>query len=351
MATIYGTNYADTKFGTTAADTIYGRGGNDSLYGRTGDDQILGETGNDSLWGEDGNDILRGGDGADFLYGGNNNDVLWGGIGDDRLYGDGGTDTLKSEAGNDVLKGGSGILYAYAGDGNDTIVYDPTTDNLAKFGNYLSGSILNGDAGTDTLQLFNRAVYTEGTTTKPAKTHINIDSTGSAGIEFTGPGDEWWADPVSYVGLARGIEKITVSGSGGMSFSSDYYQATGKDITGTTASDTFHSGSSSDIMRGGGGNDTFRVGGGTDVVYSETTDADTLYFNFREEGRTTIKGFNGAGSLTGDKIYIETYYVSDRDPEVDFVNGNTVFSDGDTPSFIVEGVDLRQGEGIDWFLI
>jgi hypothetical protein len=356
VATIYGDNNANTKYGTVYNDLIYGRGGNDSLYGRTGDDQILGETGNDSLWGEDGADILKGGDGADFLYGGNNSDVLWGGIGDDRLYGDGGSDTLKAEAGNDVLKGGTGILYAYSGDGNDTIVYDPTTDNLAKFGQYLSGSILNGDSGTDTLQIFNRSVYTDGTSTKPAQTNIVVDSLGSFGIRFQAQGHPDWEEPVSYVGLAKGIEKITVTGSGGLNFNSDYHHATGKDVTGTTVSDTFHSGDSGDIMRGGGGNDTFYFGGGTDVVYSEANDADTFwfdtYFNAYSGGQATAKGFNGEGSLTGDKIHIPSYMSpDDNEMVVEYTNGNTVFHMREYPQdYIVEGVDLRQGEGIDWFL-
>jgi Ca2+-binding RTX toxin-like protein len=153
---------------------------------------------------------------------------------------------------------------------------------------------------------------------------------------------------------------MTVSGSGGLNyFSSDYWEyASNMDITGTTVADFFHSGWADDIMRGGGGNDVFQIGAGIDVAYSETNDADQFYFDFDAEGYTetygVIKGFNGVGSLTGDKIYIYEGMLNgipSSDFQVNYVNGNTVFNIANAISYTVEGVDLRQGEGIDWFLI
>jgi Ca2+-binding RTX toxin-like protein len=143
-----------------------------------------------------------------------------------------------------------------------------------------------------------------------------------------------------------------VTGSGNLTYVSnwdDWNNLSGKNVTGTAGNDTFYSYWASDTLRGGGGNDTFHVGGGVDTVYSEANDADLIYIDFWGEGHTTIKGFNGAGSLTGDKLYVSEYIKSHG--SVDYINGNTVFNVGQTPTYTVEGVDLRQGEGIDWFLI
>lgn len=87
------------------------------------------------------------------VHGGAGDDVIFGGGGNDKLYGEGGTDTLKGEAGDDILNGGSGIAYLYGGDGADRLNYDPTASDIFVVGNSLAPSILDGDAGTDTLNI------------------------------------------------------------------------------------------------------------------------------------------------------------------------------------------------------
>lgn len=115
MATLFGTNKADSINGTDSADTIYGYKGDDNLGGGLGDDTIYGGAGNDVLTGGKGKDSLYGGEGNDFLIGdglfdnsGNNNDFLDGGKGDDILIGGYGNNTLVGGQGNDYLKGYNG---------------------------------------------------------------------------------------------------------------------------------------------------------------------------------------------------------------------------------------------------
>jgi hypothetical protein len=358
MATINGTSNGDTKYGTTGIDTINGLGGNDSLYGRAGNDTISGGTGADRIWGETGNDILRGDDGDDFVYGGDGNDVVYGGIGNDSLYGDAGTDTLKGDAGNDIIKGGTGISYLYGGDGNDTLHYDPSTDNIAKIGNYLSGSQLNGDAGTDTLNIYNRTTYTSGTTQKAAHTFVGVDEYGKGSIRFVDGANPY--GNYDTAGTFKGIEKIVVSGAGGMTFFGPWESYTGGpglDITGTAVADTFRSAYMADTMRGGGGNDTFYFGDGNDKVFSETNDADIFQINTYDYGNKTITGFNGAGAYGGDRIYIANDYQGTPDPIITQSNGKTTISvswyepgEGSPhATYTIDKVGLV--EGVDYFFV
>lgn len=348
MATITGTSGNDTKTGTSAADIISGLGGNDTLKGAAGNDQISGGIGLDSLWGDAGNDILKGDDGNDSIWGGNNDDVLYGGIGDDKLYGDAGTDTLKGEAGNDTLKNGTGLGYMYGGDGNDQLYYDPTTENLSKTGTYFERAQFNGDAGTDTLNLFNKATYTDGTATKAALTTVSIDYTGKTYVSFSSL-DSY---DYSFMGTGTGIEKIVVAGTGGMVFSGAYESdsaATRKDITGTASSDTFYSYVAADTMRGGAGNDTFYFGGGADKVFSDTNDADTFFFDSYQAGKATVTGFNGAGFQGGDRVFLDSYLFTNPATQVKEVNGTTVFTANADISLTVDKTGLV--EGVDWFFI
>lgn len=346
MATINGTSGNDSKVGTSAADIMNGLGGNDTLKGAAGNDQLFGGDGLDYLYGEDGNDILKGDAGNDSLWGGNNDDVLWGGIGDDNLYGDAGTDTLKGEAGNDTLKNGTGLGYMYGGDGNDQLYYDPTTENLAKFGSYFDRAIFNGDGGTDTLNLFNKATYTEGTATRAAQTQVSVDYTGKLYVSFMEPNGYQY----SSMGTGTGIEKVVVSGAGGMVFSGAYESdsaATRKDVTGTASADTFYSYVAADTMRGGAGNDTFFFGGGNDKVFSETNDADTFFFDSHQAGKATVTGFNGAGFQGGDRIFLDSYMFTSPATQIKEVNGTTVFTANADITYTVDKVGLV--EGVDWF--
>lgn len=302
MATINGTNSNETKTGTAAADTITGLGGNDTLYGRAG------------------------------------NDTLDGGTGTDKLYG---------EAGNDILKGGTGIAHLFGGDGNDQLFYDPTTDNIAKVGQYLAGSVLDGGAGTaDTLNIGNKGTYTSGTTTKAALTEVYIDDAGIGHITLTKP-DAAWNFTGSEAGTFTGIENLAVSGAGGLRFTADLYGSGVKNVTGTASADEFFGGFGGETFKGGAGNDTFSGGGGTDKFMSEKTDADRFVFDLECEGSTTITGFNGAGVKGGDTIIIDPYLIASPKTQISEYAGKTTFKLTDDMSFTVDAVGLKQG--VDWF--
>ena len=354
MAVIKGTDKAETKIGTSGADSIYGYGGNDSLYGRAGNDQIWGGSGNDRVFGEAGNDVLRGEGNNDTVYGGVGNDVVYGGSGDDSLYGDAGTDTVKGDAGNDIVKGGTGISYLYGGDGNDSLYYDPTTENINKVKGYLADSLLDGDAGTDTLNIYNKATYTSGTTTKAAATQVYMDGRNSADIYFYNP------TPDKYesidVGHFQEVEKITVTGAGKLEFSGTYYSGKGIDITGTANNDVFRSYGASDTMRGAGGNDDFYASGGKDTIVSGTKDNDRFYFDATSPVDAKITGFNGAGEYGGDRIYFDNGWGPSITSNINIEDGKTEFeieSSGEysygLTTVIVDAVGLE--EGVDYFFI
>ena len=350
MATVKGGPGNDNKSGTTAADLIYGYAGKDSLYGKAGADQIWGGSGDDKLFGEDGKDILRGEDGADQLFGGNDWDILYGGVGNDKLYGEGGTDTLKGEAGGDILNGGSGIAYLYGGDGNDQLNYDPTASDIFVVGNSLAPSILDGDAGTDTLNISNRAtVLAFDGTTQAAGTEIFMTGRNSGQLYFE---DDFGS--FIEVGKFQEIEKLTATGKGGLEFYGFDALGTGTDVNGTAGADFFSSFGADDIMRGGGGNDIFTAIGGHDTIISGSNDADQFTFSpnsFYLVGQTDITGFNGAGTVEGDQLHFVSNPGDQAVLNVSTNNGKTIF-DLSTPfgtntRVTVDVVGLV--EGVDYF--
>ena len=83
LATIVGTDKADTLTGTPGPDVIAARDGNDVVEGLGGDDIVCGGAGNDTLRGMAGADTLRGEGGDDKLIGGPGTDTLIGGPGAD----------------------------------------------------------------------------------------------------------------------------------------------------------------------------------------------------------------------------------------------------------------------------
>jgi Ca2+-binding RTX toxin-like protein len=350
MGTVKGGSGSDVKYGTTAADLIYGYAGDDSLYGKAGADQIWGGSGKDKLVGEDGNDILHGDDGADHLLGGNGWDILYGGAGNDKLFGEGDTDTLKGEAGNDILNGGSGIAYLYGGDGEDQLNYNPTKSDIFIVGNYLAPSILDGDAGTDTLNISNEATFQsfEGTT-EGAGTAIYMTGRTSGQLYFED-------QSFSYinVGKFQDVEKLTVAGKGGLEFNGYDTLGTGTDVTGTAGNDFFSSFGADDIMRGGAGNDQFTAIGGHDTIISESNDADHFTFSadyFYLLGETDITGFNGVGTVEGDQLHFVNKPGDQAVLNVATEGGKTIFDlttpFGTNTHVTVDAVGLV--EGVDYF--
>jgi Ca2+-binding RTX toxin-like protein len=169
----------DTIDGGAGADTLIGDEGNDTINGGTGADRIFGDAGDDILYGDDandvifgaaGSDVLFGGAGSDELHGGDEGDTLSGDSGNDELFGDAGDDYLIGGAGNDILHSGAGLLNNLdGGTGSDRLIFDEGGSGTANGGiggdtliGNGTGTILNGDAGSDTIYAYGHDIANGG---------------------------------------------------------------------------------------------------------------------------------------------------------------------------------------------
>lgn len=130
IASINGSNGADTILGSRTYDYIFAGGGDDTVNGFMGDDEVHGGGGNDTIMDSGGYDVLYGDGGNDILNGGALDDILWGGAGDDTLIAslNGGYDEFHGEAGIDILvaEEGQKNIKASKIDGIETISWDGT---------------------------------------------------------------------------------------------------------------------------------------------------------------------------------------------------------------------------------
>ena len=116
----------------------------------------------------------------------------------------------------------AGKAFLYGGTGNDSLYYGPTEADINKIDLYFSGSVLNGDSGTDTLNVYNSA--TVGATT-PAHTNVFMgDGDEIDGhIFFSDHSGDSYLSETSYdfgkaVGTFTGIEHVTFTGKGGLTY-------------------------------------------------------------------------------------------------------------------------------------
>lgn len=140
-----GTSGADTIFdydwgGLSTKDIVHSLAGADQVQTGNGDDEVHGGDGADNLDGGADNDVIYGDDGNDYIQGGSGNDVLYGGAGNDTIQGQGGTNVIEGGAGND-------LLYGYSG--STTVTYANAASGIS--GSLYTGSVSDGDGGTDTL--------------------------------------------------------------------------------------------------------------------------------------------------------------------------------------------------------
>jgi Ca2+-binding RTX toxin-like protein len=172
MATITGTNSANSITGTSSPDLIYAYDGNDTIFGGDGGDYINGGRGSDNLYGEIGDDVFEiGGYGSDMGLspaGGLNNgfDNFFGGDGYDtiRILPTSGyswtaimVNSLSSIEALDNTSGGDGYVF-FQGTVNFSSVVSMTNIKQMQgtVGNetYIGGGLgetVFGDAGSDTL--------------------------------------------------------------------------------------------------------------------------------------------------------------------------------------------------------
>lgn len=171
VASIVGTNGAETLSGTSKRDVIAGYGGGDLIKGKGGNDLIcagngfdtvVGGQGNDEMRGQNGNDVLRGGPGADKYYGGSGDNTasfvnadgpvvadlaagtatgegsdtlsaivnLVGSPFDDDLRGSSASNSILGMGGHDLLLGGDGADELLGGPGGDELFGEGGADTL-----------------------------------------------------------------------------------------------------------------------------------------------------------------------------------------------------------------------------
>jgi Ca2+-binding RTX toxin-like protein len=95
------------------------------------------------------------GEDAMIIVGTLGNDILTGSLGDDSISGLAGNDILEGLAGNDTLNAGNGNDLLIAGEGVDLLLGGNGNDtiHLSNGANIGYGTIINGEAGIDTLKI------------------------------------------------------------------------------------------------------------------------------------------------------------------------------------------------------
>jgi serralysin len=307
---LLGGNGDDRFFSGTAADTFDGGSGYDYIsyanytHGLTIDAATFG------TWtGPDGDqvsnvEVVAGTAFDDTLSGGSN---LWGGAGNDRITGGAGQVTLVGE------------------DGNDTIVVR---------GAITAGSIFEGDAGTDTLELHSGASPAAllsatlfgienlhfdsdvGTTLIAVSTYGQVSSSGIVALQgglgtdelvvsllTEGPGTYTMPDfALSDWGPTDFLVMSTSAGSG------NYVLNSREGLAGTQ------------VLGGGGGDDTLNGASGTDVLLG-SGGVDHLYGN---GGNDTLEAFNSTPG-TATTVAAGTVFDGGSGSDTLFISGAVDF--------------------------
>jgi Ca2+-binding RTX toxin-like protein len=284
MATINGTNSADSLYGTSAADIINGLNGNDTLKGFGGADRLDGGAGIDTAFYGDSTTGVginlatgRGVGGSaegdtlisiENVFGSNFNDTLTGTSGANQLHGQDGNDVIKGGGGNDFLDGGNG---------NDILVstiWDSSTLDGGAGDDTFKGSgaadVLIGGAGSDTADFSHKSFVT-----------ITL------------------GDPIPYWAGSEDPHAQFISI---------------ENLTGAPGQDVLVGNSGSNVLRGLGGEDNLIGGGGADVMYGGT-ESDHYYV---DNAGDVVREYVGEGTF--DVVWTNTSYTLTAGAEIEQFN-------------------------------
>jgi Ca2+-binding RTX toxin-like protein len=286
-----GTAFADSIAGAAGFDRIRAGAGNDTVRGGAGVDNVEGGDGNDLIlleadggdgFGGNGNDTIDSGDGFSFLAGNDGNDVLWlqaggqaqGGAGDDWIaasdfssFGSG--SIIEGEAGNDTLSIDSGSGSAFGGEGDDS---------LTGSAGFEASVTLQGGEGNDTITGSGSDIFGFATAFLFGGDGDDVISVGFGAEGDGGDGDDRL---VSEGGQARGgAGNDTLRGSDFFFILSLLDGGEGDDIAtlgpgggearGGGGSDTLNGGAADDVLLPGFGSNLVEGGAGIDTVdYSD----------------------------------------------------------------------------------
>lgn len=143
----------DTIEGRAGNDRLSGGEGDDDISGGEGNDVVSGGAGSDTLSGGAGNDLILGGAGQDIIDGGQGDDVLDAGADGGELAGGNGDDVLmlgdadlvaSGGDGNDLVVAAGGTTQASGGQGFDWITY--TSTHIA---GAAASHLFEGQSGSD----------------------------------------------------------------------------------------------------------------------------------------------------------------------------------------------------------
>jgi Ca2+-binding RTX toxin-like protein len=234
---------------------VNGLGGDDSLTASDG----VGALTLLSVDGGAGVDTVDGSDGPDLIAGGEGNDTLNGGGGDDRIVGDRGNDTMNG------------------GNGDDSLVWN-NGDNA---------DVINGDAGSDDVEVNGSPTAGDTLTVKRNGARIELDRTNLVPFAL-----DIGSSETAHVNGLGGGDTVTVGDVGPYSVTA----------AGGTGNDALTGASSSETLLGGSGNDTINPGGGLDVVTGDDGDD---HVNVRDNTVDLARGGTGNDSVTADSAALD----------------------------------------------
>lgn len=263
--------------------TINGTNGADSIQGTSADDFIFGLLGDDTLRGGGGLDVINGGGGNDVIYGGSKEDVLEGDIGDDTLFGFQGDDSLYGGDGNDTLRGGDDADYLNGGDGDDVFLVVGNENGLQReVDTYIGGLGNDTILGTIGDDIFRVTELTENAKFSSIETIDGGDGYDIISVAGDGTLDAKLLPLISIEELNGGNTNNTIFGTDD-----------GIVIKGLDGDDTVFGGTGDDTVYGNKGNDSLDGGDGHDIaVYGGNRDDYTI--TEQPDGSLTVS-HNGGG--------------------------------------------------------